>query len=249
MGDFHHVSRLRIHGKADVACHLLAEIHHRLSLRCGEYTLCGHILFLPGLFALLRNQILRSLFQAYDGQRLLRHKCGVTGFSVIDLAEPDPALLCRPALIRRNDLFRSVLTGQNQLRNQPGGHMRSYSLSFLIHPTGHGASIPALSHNHFQPVVLFQQIRHIIALILLPFFIGSPAGGEHIFSHPLSVQAGFINAHGGDEKLCLRHAFFPCKLLHKYRTHISHFLCRRDPFRTPLHDSTTFLPSPAAFKY
>ena len=155
VGNLHHVSCLRIHGEADISRHLLAEIHHRLALRGGEYTLCGHIFLFTRLFALLRNQILRSLFQTYDGQRLLCLKRGVTGFSVVNLTETDPALFCRPAFIRRDYRFRPVLTGQNKLRNQSGRHMGFHISSFAVHPAGHGAPIPPFSNRDLKTVLRF----------------------------------------------------------------------------------------------
>ena len=236
VGDLHRVAGLRVHGEAHIARHLLAEVHHRFSLRGGENALRRHVFLFPRLLALLGDQVLRPFIQADHRLRFFCFKGSVEGLPVIDLAETDLALLRRPALVRGDHLPGTVLSGQDKLGDQAGRNMRPFVPLPFIGPAGHGASVPPLSHGHLQPVLFRQKRRHIIGLILMSLLIRGPAGSQHVFPHSFPVQESLVNAHGGDEKLRLCDLPLRRKRLFIHRAHVSHFLRRRDPFCTPLHD-------------
>ena len=57
VGNFHLFPGLCVYRKLYVACYLLAEIHHDLSIRRGKAARCLHIFMLCYFFALLGDQI------------------------------------------------------------------------------------------------------------------------------------------------------------------------------------------------
>ena len=100
-----------------------------------------------------------------------------------------------PAFIRHNCLHAAVGAGELQLRQQ----LCLGAVLIFQPPRAAGAAIPAVGKPHRQGVfAAFQQVCHIIGLILHTLAVVRDAGGEDKITHPLLVQPRFIQAAGGD---------------------------------------------------
>ena len=233
--NFYLIAFLRLYGKTDIPGDFLAEIHHRLASRCGKDSFGGYILFFPNIFTLLGDQILCPFFRTHHRPFIQSVESGVEGFSVIDFAEANLAFPHGPTLIGGNHRLAAIRPGQHKLCNQPGGQRGSSLPFFLRDPSGHRATVPAFADHYFQAVVCLQQIGHVVALVLVPILIGSPARSEYTIAHSLAVQAGFIYAHSGDEKLTFYNGPGFGKCLAEKRAYVLHRLRRCNPFCTPFH--------------
>ena len=152
------------------------------------------------LFPFLRDQ--RTGGRGGDNRGLIVRiaEGSVAHFAVVDLRETDAAFRNAPGRVGQNMLRSSVLVGDVQLRDQACRRAPERIPHVGIGKAGHRAAVPALPHEHGQGVVTFQQGGDVILLILQPFPVRGPAGGEEKAADPAAVQAGFIHAGAGDGK-------------------------------------------------